>query len=458
MLGLAVAAAFGSGAFGSATPATTTGTFTTQPTDASPSTVAASSAVTSRGDDGAGDGASAGDGAADGAGSRVGGGADRASATPSAAPPTTSPATDDTTPDDSPVVTALGPGVLEGVDWQVFDDRIAPPLISSGAIAVSIAVAKDGRLVHEAAYGVADPATAEPVTTASRFRIASISKVLTATVALQLVDDGLLQLDAPVLAPLAAQFGVPLTDPRMEQVTLRHLLSHTSGFADFSEEFFRGDAVGCEDATIAGFANPLSGSPGQSANYSNMNFCIVGLLIELATADSYEAAVYDRLLTPLGITEMRVTGNNDVRPGEVVHPGDPGRNFMEVLGGAGSWVATAADLVAIVDSLDTSRPGWHPISPALADEMQGRTEAGRLAKGYRFGLGLLLFGDGWGHTGTLQNAHSMVLHRADGFTYAIVVSGSAPSESNDLARFADRGFEAIGVPLLALVAPTPLAR
>ena len=356
------------------------------------------------------------------------------------------------------MVTALGPGVLEGVDWQVFDDRIAPPLISSGAIAVSIAVAKDGRLVHEAAYGVADPATAEPVTTASRFRIASISKVLTATVALQLVDDGLLQLDAPVLAPLAAQFGVPLTDPRMEQVTLRHLLSHTSGFADFSEEFFRGDAVGCEDATIAGFANPLSGSPGQSANYSNMNFCIVGLLIELATADSYEAAVYDRLLTPLGITEMRVTGNNDVRPGEVVHPGDPGRNFMEVLGGAGSWVATAADLVAIVDSLDTSRPGWHPISPALADEMQGRTEAGRLARGYRFGLGLLLFGDGWGHTGTLQNAHSMVLHRADGFTYAIVVSGSAPSESNDLARFADRGFEAIGVPLLALVAPTPLAR
>jgi hypothetical protein len=52
----------------------------------------------------------------------------------------------------------------------------------------------------------------------------------------------------------------------------------------------------------------------------------------------------------------------------------------------------------------------------------------------------------------------MVQHRADGFTYAIVVSGSAPSESNDLARFADRGFEAIGVPLLALVAPTPLAR
>ncbi|MGE0511309.1 MAG: serine hydrolase domain-containing protein [Acidimicrobiia bacterium] len=422
VFGLAVAAAFGSGAVGSAAPPLASGTFATVPTASGSST------------DGTGTGTrSAGSGST-----------------------TTSP-TDDTTPDDSPAVTALGPGVLEGVDWQVFDDRIAPPLMSGGAIAVSIAVAKDGRLVHAAAYGVADPASGEPVTAASRFRIASNSKVLTSTVALALVDEGLLELDEPVLAPLAAQFGVPLTDPRMEQVTLRHLLSHTSGFADFREEFFRGSAVGCEDATIAGFSNPLSGSPGQSANYSNMNFCIVGLLIELAAADSYESAVYDRLLTPLGITDMRVTGNNDVRPGEVVHPGDPGRNFMEVLGGAGSWVATAADLVAIVDSLDTSRPGWHPISPELADEMQGRTEAGRLASAYRFGLGLRLFGDGWGHTGTLQNAHSMVMHRSDGFTFAILASGSAPSESDDLARFADRGFEAIGVPLLALVAPTPLA-
>jgi len=150
-----------------------------------------------------------------------------------------------------------------------------------------------------------------------------------------------------------------------------------------------------------------------------------------------------------------VTGNNDVRPGEVVHPGDPGRNFMEVLGGAGSWVASAADLVAIADSLDTTRPGWHPISPELADEMQGRTPAGSLARAHNLGLGLRLFGDAWGHTGTIQNAHSMVLHRADGFTFAVLASGSAPSESDDLAGIADRALRAIGNPLLSFVAPVP---
>lgn len=431
VVGLAVAAAFGSGATGTAGPPTATGTFATLPADGGDEAT---------GTNGAGDGRAVSDGVA-------GGGR---------APTATTIATDDTVPDDEPVVTALGPGVLPGIDWQVFDDVIAPRLIDQGSLAVSIAVSKDGRLVHEAAYGVADPATGAPVDAESRFRIASNSKVITSTVALQLVEEGLLTLDEPVLAPLAEQLSVGFADARMADVTLRQLLGHASGFADFQEEFFRGSAVGCEDATIAAFTNPLSGTPGRTVNYSNMNFCIVGLLIELATGDSYEAAAYDHLLTPLGITDMRVTGNSDVRPGEVVHPGDPGRNFMEVLGGAGSWIASAADLLAVVDSLDTVRPGWHPLSAAMAAEMQGRSAAAEPSRSHGFGLGLLLFGDSWGHTGTLQNAHSMVLHRPDGFSFAILTSGSAPSESNDLRHYADEAFRAIGVPLLSLVAPVPV--
>ena len=428
VVGLAVAAAFGSGATGTAGPRTESGTFATVPPDTDPDGGPAGSDVEASAD---------------------------AVEDPSGATSVTAP-TDDTVPDDEPVVTALGPGILPGIDWPVFDDLIAPPLIDQGALAVSIAVSKDGRLVHEAAYGIADPATGEPVDASSRFRIASNSKLITSTVALQLVEEGLLSLDEPVLAPLAEQLSVGFADQRMADVTLRQLLSHSSGFADFREEFFRGRAVGCEDATIAAFSNPLSGTPGSTVNYSNMNFCIVGLLIELATGDGYEAAVYDHLLTPLGITDMRVTGNGDVRPGDVVHPGDPGRNFMEVLGGAGSWIASASDLLAIVDSLDTSRPGWHPISAEMAAEMQGRSERAEPSRSHGFGLGLLLFGDSWGHTGTLQNAHSMVLHRPDGFSFAILVSGSAPSESNDLRHYADRALQAIGVPLLSLVSPVPV--
>jgi D-alanyl-D-alanine carboxypeptidase len=372
------------------------------------------------------------------------------------AAPTTAAASDVTVPDRRPPVTALGRAVLPGVDWKAFDDAVAERLLARGDQAVSIAVAKDGYLVHNVAYGVANPLFGVPVEAGDRFRIASNSKVLTSATALQLVDDGLLTLDEPVLGPLAVQLGAVFGDQRMSDVTLRQLLGHTSGFADFTPEFFRGGAVGCEDAAIAALRGRLSASPGRNVNYSNMNFCITGLLIELATGDAYESAVYDRLLTPLGITGMRVTGNDDVRAGEVVHQGNPSRNFMEVLGGAGSWLGSASDLVRIVDSLDVTRPGWHPISVEMAAEMQGRSEQAEPSRSFGLGLGLRLWGDEWGHTGTLENAHSMVLHRPDGITWAIVVSGGVPDETDDLRSYADRGFASIGGPLLAFVTPEPL--
>ena len=60
----------------------------------------------------------------------------------------------------------------------------------------------------------------------------------------------------------------------------------------------------------------------------------------------------------------------DPDPSEVVHPSAPARNYMEVLGAAGSWVATPSDIVTIVDSLDPTTPGWHPLSPAMVDLMR----------------------------------------------------------------------------------------
>ncbi len=354
---------------------------------------------------------------------------------------------DRTVPDDEPVLTVPGLGFVPGFDGPSFDAAIAPRLLNQGALAVEIAVAKDGYLLWESAYGVANTVTGESVTPRHRFRIASNSKVITATVILELVADGDLALDQTPLPQLAAQFGVDLGDPRMERVTVRQLLDHTSGIDDFTDEFFREGAVSCEDVTVEALRGRLSSEPGRVVNYSNENFCLLGLLIELVTGEGYEQAVTDRLLTPLGITDMRITGNDDFRPGEVDHPGGIDRNFMEVLGGAGAWVATAADLVRIVDSLDTNRPGWHPIPDELAIEMRAKgPHVGRNA-GHWFGLGLRLWSNGtWGHTGTIQNAHSMVLHQPNGYTWAVLVSGNTPADSDDLARYVERAFQASGAP------------
>jgi D-alanyl-D-alanine carboxypeptidase len=360
---------------------------------------------------------------------------------------------------EEPQVSVLGPGRLAGFDAAAFDSKIADPLLNSGALSVSIAVAKDGRLIHAAAYGVADPATGESPTAASRYRIASNSKMLTATTALILVERGDLTLDEPgVLIPLAEQFGVEFGDGRMADVTLRQLLSHTSGLADFSTEFFRGKAVSCEDATVEALLGGLSGTPGGNFNYSNMNFCITGLLIEIASGLGYEQAVGDLLLTPLGITTARTTGNGDRRSGEVVHLGNEERNFMEVLGGAGSWIASAEDMVKFVDSLDTSRPGWHPLSPEMAADMQGLGPLSGMARSHQFGLGLRVFNDGtWGHTGTISNAHSMIIHQPNGYTWAVLVSGEAPSETDNIRNYVERAFGALGVPPESLGTPEPFS-
>src|SRR5688572_13157801 len=101
-----------------------------------------------------------------------------------------------------------------------------------------------------------------------------------------------------------------------------------------------------------------------------MNFCLLSILIEIVTGQPYETVVHERLLAPLGINGMRIAGTFDPQPDEVVHPSFPNRNYMETLGGAGAWTATPSDVVKIVDSLDNTKPGFHPLANDLAALMR----------------------------------------------------------------------------------------
>jgi D-alanyl-D-alanine carboxypeptidase len=280
--------------------------------------------------------------------------------------------------------------------------------------------------------------------------------MLTATVVMQLVQNGALELDAAALPQLASRLGVTITDPAIAGITVRQLLSHTSGFPEYARTFFGGGAASCEDAARTALTGKLLGAPGTVYRYSNMNFCVLGLLVQQITGKPYEAVVDEHVLQPLGIHDMRMAGTYDVRPGDVSHPTTPGRNFMEVLAGAGAWLGTAADLVHIVDGLDTSRPGWHPLSKASVDQMLAPRPGIAYSAGQWYGLGLRVWADGtWGHTGTVENARSMVLRRPDGLTWAVVVSGNAPSSTDRLRSRVDAAFAAMGIsaPPTTLAAP-----
>ena len=333
--------------------------------------------------------------------------------------------------DDSPIPTS---------GWAAFDSMLESKLIGPGNTAASVAVSIGGEIVHRAAFGVRNPATGDPADVDDRFRIASISKPITAIVALRLVEDGIIGIDDPVGELVADHLGLGAGARSSRALTMRQLLTHTSGFGSFTGAFFGGGATDCPDAARQGLAG---GANGGGYRYSNMNYCVVAMVIEALTGLSYEEATYRYLLTPLGISGMRLTPTFDPGPDETQHVTTPGRNYMETLGGAGAWIATPGDIVTIFNSLDVSTDGFKPMS---ADTVLAMVIPPGGTLGQRgYGLGLISYGDGRvGHTGTLESTHAMVLNRGDSVTWAITVAGQSPGESTDLERIINSAFVAGG--------------
>lgn len=359
----------------------------------------------------------------------------------------------ETTAAASTTVAPPSPPIVSAEAWAAFDQIASDRLVDRGDLAAGVAVSVDGQLVHTAAFGRRTPL--DPVdhtVPTDRFRIASISKFLTAVTVLRLVDAGELGLDEPVAARLAASLGVGLGSDGWASVTVRQLLSHTAGVPKYRGEFFGGSFTSCEGAAVYGLTHGLDRTPGTAHVYSNLNFCLLGLLIADITGRSYDESVNVLVLRPLGIRGMRTVGTYEANLSEVVHASGPGRVYMEALGGAGAWVATPADLVRVVDSLDTTRPGWHPLSAELAAmmpiPMAGVSFPDPGARTY--GLGTIVWPDGsWGHSGTVESTHAMVAHRPDGVTWSILVSGETPSDTESLRDVFDGALAGAGITLTA---------
>lgn len=386
-------------------------------------------------------------------------------ATPSTSAPTaTSPAV--------PSSTAAGaeplPTVVPLSGWDAVDQYLDVTLIRGGSAAASVAVLVDGELEHQAAYG--RRVAGDPAVPTDRFRVASISKTVLAVTALELVEDGVLSLDEPVGDLLAGRLDIGAPTAGTAAITLRHLLTHRSGFPQYENLFFRNEVASCAEAARAGFSRSLQSTPGTSFQYSNMNFCVLGILIEQVTGTPYAQVAQEQVLAPLGITSMRTAGTFDLEPDDVEHDSDEGRNYMEVLGGAGAWVAAPADLVTILNSLDPTTPGSKVLEPATVEMMATITVTPPVPEpapdpgddaatetsappttvpapptsGY--GMGLMIFDklpDGgidtatFGHTGTLESTHAMFVRRPDGITWAVTISGDYPASTREIATIMD---------------------
>jgi CubicO group peptidase (beta-lactamase class C family) len=163
----------------------------------------------------------------------------------------------------------------------------------------ALGVLHDGEVTAVAA-GVVNLRTGVEATPDTVFQIGSLTKTWTATVLMQLVDEGLVDVDASVRTYLP---GFAVADPEVSNaVTLRHLLSHTSGIdGDHFEDFGRGDD--CLERYVASCAALGQTHPfGATMSYCNTGFSILGRVIEVVTGKGWDEVMRERLFTPLGLT------------------------------------------------------------------------------------------------------------------------------------------------------------
>ena len=207
----------------------------------------------------------------------------------------------------------------------------------------SIAIAKDGKLVMARGYGLANIEDREPVHADSLFRIASISKPITAVAVLQLLEDGQLGLDEGVFQILGEIR--PAEDasrnPQLYEITVRQLLQHSGGWdrdVSFDAMWIAGRVemelgvakpISCRDVIRFMLGQPLDFEPGTRYAYSNFGYCLLGRVIEQKSGKPYEEYVRDKVLKPLGINRMAIGATlfDGRRKGEVTTTGTPERRW-----------------------------------------------------------------------------------------------------------------------------------
>jgi uncharacterized protein YbbC (DUF1343 family)/CubicO group peptidase (beta-lactamase class C family)/beta-glucosidase-like glycosyl hydrolase len=184
-------------------------------------------------------------------------------------------------------------------------DRLLEEFVAAGAFpGAVVAVGKSGKLVHLRAFGRHSyDAEAPAVTVDTRYDLASLTKVIaTTTAAMILVDSGRLDLDAPVQAFLPRFVG-----PGKELVTVRHLLTHSSGIDWWAPLYEQVGDLAPEAAHAAALeiiqAKPLVAAPGEKTLYSDLGILLLGEIIERVTAEPFESYVSRRVLRPLGMTK-----------------------------------------------------------------------------------------------------------------------------------------------------------
>ncbi|MGW0469425.1 serine hydrolase domain-containing protein [Streptomyces sp. NPDC003027] len=276
--------------------------------------------------------------------------------------------------------------------------------------------------------GVRDRVSGAAMDTRARFRIGSVSKTFSSVVLLQLVDEGRLELDAPVNRYLPGL----LPDDR---ITVRHLLTHRSGLADYTEAMFAQTVPGFEavrnrvftyqELVDLSLAEPRTTEPGLAYKYSNANFVVVGMLIEKATGTSVAKQYERRIIKPLKLRHTSyVHPDTRIKGAHVrgyLHPDEEGAPLVDSTEQTASWAQTAGAVIsdpADLNTFTTALMRGRLLSPHMLDAMTTVTPTDAAQTRF-YGLGLRRYDlscgvQVYGHTGTVQGFYTYAFATRDG--------------------------------------------
>jgi len=306
------------------------------------------------------------------------------------------------------------------------------------------AFVRDGDQVASLAAGSANLATSSSMTPEHHMRVGSVTKTYTATIILQLVDEGKLALDDTVEAVL------PGMVPGGESITLRQLLNHTSGLFDYTydaklmEPYLNPDGTfnpsdhytSPLELVAASNANPPRFAPGSDWEYSNTNYILLGLAIEKVTGHNYGHELHARIIEPLNLTDTKFPERSTAIQEPAAHgyqlygrtsgPTDMTRVSPSFAWAAGGITSSVTDMARFGKAL---MEGKLMSAEQLAEMKTPVNEPGSVKPVYGLGLvkidvnGVTL----WGHGGDLPGYHSSVLTSDDG--------------SKQIAMIANAGFD-----------------
>jgi len=358
----------------------------------------------------------------------------------------------------------------------VIDNFLSEFLTKWDIKGASVAISKEGRLVYAKGFGYADIENGETVKPKHLFRIASVSKLITAVAIMKLQEEAKLSLNDTVFGINGIlndpEFSLIL-DSNVKQITVNQLLHHTAGWKkDKGDPIFSPLNVARKmkveppvgvDVTIQYMLQnyELDYYPGYYYSYSNFGYVILGKIIEKVSGMEYENYVKFAILHPLGIYDMKIGASffeekdsNEVKYYEPIYAGKCyafdgsgrmvqrayGGSNLEVLGAAGGWIASAAELMKLIVAID-----GYPDKPDILSEesiqlMTTPNEFGNSLIGWRGTDG---YGTWW-RTGTLSGTSALVVRQVNNVNWVVMLNSSTKRKSRIHSEISRTMFKALG--------------